>query len=228
MPYDELDDNKLEVSHKEHGGSTTPSSAEAGSRPHHHDIDAGFDPEFVKRVTRKVDWRLIPVLTCMYAVSLIDRTNLSYARQANEAHMDKELGTGGNNMRYSIITAVFFVPYIILEIPSQLGLRQFGARYWLGSAVILWGIAELAMGFVTNWQQLAALRAVLGAFESALFPGAAYLLACWYPRKLMASRNVVFYNVAALLGNLSSPLGYTYTLLHRRRNLSGWAWMFIL
>lgn len=58
--------------------------------------------------------------------------------------MDKELGTYIGD-RYSIITLVFFVPYIIFEIPSQLGLRKFGAKIWLGSAVVLWGVSNWMM-----------------------------------------------------------------------------------
>lgn len=72
-------------------------------------IDEGFDPALVKRTSRKIDWRLIPILTAMYCVSLIDRTILSLARQANEMHMDKQLGTNLGS-RYSIITMIFFIP----------------------------------------------------------------------------------------------------------------------
>jgi hypothetical protein len=81
------------------------------------DIDYGFEAAEVKRITKKVDRRLIPVLSMMYAISLIDRTNLAIARAANENHMNTELGTGGDNDRYSIITLTFFVPYIIFELP---------------------------------------------------------------------------------------------------------------
>jgi MFS family permease len=189
-------DEKLEIGHNEYP-SNNSSNVEAALAPPI-EIDEGFDPEFVKRTIRKIDWRLIPVLIAMYCVSLIDRTNLSYARQANNGYMNKELALAGENNRYSIITAIFFVPYIILELPcefgspregtyliatnpsAQFGLRKFGARYWLGGAVILWGVAQLGMAFVKTWEQLAAVRAVLGAFESALFPGASYLVACWY------------------------------------------------
>jgi hypothetical protein len=80
-------------------------------------IDHGFDPEEVKRVTRKVDRRLIPVLSLMYAISLIDRTNLAIARAANNNQFDKDLGTGSDNDYYSIITLLFFIPYIIFEMP---------------------------------------------------------------------------------------------------------------
>lgn len=68
------------------------------------------------------------------------RTNLAIARSANEVKMDREIGTNQGD-RYSIITLVFFIPYIIFEIPSQFGLRKFGAKLWLGSAVVLWGVS---------------------------------------------------------------------------------------
>lgn len=87
------------------------------------DIDEGFDPAEVKKLTRRIDFRLIPVLASMYAISLVDRTNLAIARAANDSQMDKDLGTGGLNNRYSIITLVFFIPYIIFELPVRRGLR---------------------------------------------------------------------------------------------------------
>ncbi|KLT43898.1 MFS general substrate transporter [Cutaneotrichosporon oleaginosum] len=184
--------------------------------------------ENVKRVTRKVDWRLIPMLILMYAISLIDRTNLSVARTANDNKFDEELGTDGDNNRYSIITVLFFVPYIIFELPSQFGLRAFGARLWLGSAVVLWGFVMLGMGFAQNWQTLAALRAILGLFESALFPGAAFLISCWYPRKELAFRNVVFYITSALGSSFAKLIGFGFSHLDGRAGLSGWQWMFIM
>lgn len=71
---------------------------------HYEDIDEGYDPAFIKRVTRKIDLRLIPILSLMYCISLIDRTNLSITRAANEMRMNKELELIGN--RYSIATIV--------------------------------------------------------------------------------------------------------------------------
>ncbi|CAK9785899.1 unnamed protein product [Cutaneotrichosporon oleaginosum] len=205
--------------------------SDASEGPHHHSsrpaVDEGFDPAFLRSTVRKVDWRLIPILTAMYCVSLIDRTNLSLARQGNEMHMDRELGTNLGN-RYSIITLTFFVPYIIFEIPSQVGLRFFGARWWLASATTLWGIVMIGMGLARNWETLAALRAILGLFESALFPGAAFLISCWYPRKQMAVRNSCFFIFAGLVGSASAPIGYCFTLMHGLGGYSGWAWVFIM
>jgi len=79
-------------------------------------IDEGYDPDLVKRTVRKIDWRLLPILAAMYSVSIIDRANLGLARAANNFHMDKELGTNQGN-RYSTITIVFFVTYMVFEFP---------------------------------------------------------------------------------------------------------------
>lgn len=79
----------------------------------------------------------------------------------------------------------------------------------------------IGMGFAPTWEALAAMRAVLGLFESALFPGAAYLISCWYPRRDMAMRNVTFYICAAVAGSFAKPIGYAFSLLHGHSGKSG-------
>jgi hypothetical protein len=81
------------------------------------DIDEGFDPAVVKKLIRRCDWRVVPILSAMYYVSLVDRTNLSLARQANNEQMNIDLNLGGTSNHYSIATLIFFVPYIVFEIP---------------------------------------------------------------------------------------------------------------
>lgn len=85
-----------------------------------------------------------------------------------------------------------------------------------------------AMGAVTNWRQLTALRAILGAFEATLFPGAAYLIACWYPRKQMALRNAVFYVMSIVVSGLSAILAWGISQLNGRTGRAGWRWIFII
>lgn len=109
----DVDSEKGEIAHLEKGEVVDD----------HHDaqtddIDAGFDPAFVKQTMRKVDWRLVPILALLYAISLIDRTNLALARAANNLQMDRDIGTG-EGMHYSIVTLLFFVPYVIFEVPVR-------------------------------------------------------------------------------------------------------------
>jgi MFS family permease len=80
----------------------------------------------------------------------------------------------------------------------------------------------MCFGFVTSWQQLTALRALLGVFESALFPGAAFLISCWYPRKSMGVRNTAFYFSATGIGGLSSILAWVISQMHGKSGKSGW------
>jgi MFS family permease len=228
---------KGEISHSEGHYSPDPYHERPEDLEDHRsrqvDIDHGFDPHEINTTVRKVDLRLIPILSAMYCISLIDRTNLSLARAANKLQMNIDLdlakadGSSQGN-RYGLATIMFFIPYIILEVPSQLGLRKFGAKWWLGTATVLWGIVMIGMGFVTNWQSLVALRAVLGIFESCLFPGAAFLISCWYPRHQMAMRNSFFYCLSIVLSGLSSIMAWGISQLHTRNNLHGWQWIFII
>jgi hypothetical protein len=105
---------KLEFQHSE-GYGEKPIDVEATS-PENVPVDYGFDPVMLKKIVRKIDLRLIPILSAMYCISLIDRTNLSLARAANKNAMDIKLGLNVGQ-RYSIATLIFFIPYIILEVP---------------------------------------------------------------------------------------------------------------
>lgn len=86
----------------------------------------------------------------------------------------------------------------------------------------------IGMGFVTNYQGLIGLRAVLGIFESVLFPGAAFLISCWYPRHQMATRNSFFYCLSIVFSGLSSIMAWGISQLHTRAGLHGWQWIFII
>lgn len=188
-------------------------------------VDEGFDPVFLRKTLTKIDWRLVPFLAALYSISLIDRTNISLARAAG-------MGTALElqiSPRYSIAVLMFFIPYILLEIPSQIGLRKFGAAIWLSTAVTLWGCMMLAMGFVKTWQQLTALRALVGIFEAALFPGAAYLISCWYIRRQVQIRLSFFYVMSVFVTGLSSILAYGLARIATVSDaLDGWQWIFVV
>jgi hypothetical protein len=120
--------------------------------------DEGYDPAVIKRIRRKIDWRLVPPLSALYAISLIDRTNISLAAQAGmirELRLQPPLARE-NYYGYAVIA--FFPPYIAFELFSNIGMRRVGARWWLPTACVLWSIVLIGMAFVHNWQGLTALR----------------------------------------------------------------------
>ncbi|KAJ2928711.1 hypothetical protein H1R20_g8390, partial [Candolleomyces eurysporus] len=167
--------------------------------------DAHYDPKFVERTLRHVDWRMLPLLGLLYAIALIDRTNLGVARISG-MEQDLRLDIGE---RYSIASMIYFPPYILLEIPGNLILQWIGARSWLTICVVGWGAAQVGMAFVPNWNLLCLTRALLGVFEAGFFPALTFIITTWYKRGEVQKR-------LALLSKFENT------------GLNGWQWIFLL
>lgn len=120
------------------------------------------DPQYEKALIRKIDKRLLPILGALYSIALIDRVNISAAYVVG---MGVDLGLGIGK-RYTIALLVFFIPYFIFELPSNIVLRKVGSANWLSFIAFSWGTVMLGQGFVQNWYGLAACRALLGLFEA--------------------------------------------------------------
>ncbi|KAG8759921.1 hypothetical protein FRC14_004579 [Serendipita sp. 396] len=189
------------------------------------DAEAGsWDSAFAKRTMRHVDLRVLPILAALYSISLIDRTNTSNAYVAG-AGKDLQLYIGA---RYSIITVIFFVPYIIFELPSNIIVRRVGVAKLLGTITLAWGIVMLGMGFVKHWWQLAICRALLGFLEAGFFPACAYLISTWYIRREVQKRMTAFYMLSVVVGGFSSAIGGGISKLKGKHGLNGWQWIFII
>ncbi|KAJ2912564.1 hypothetical protein MD484_g7862, partial [Candolleomyces efflorescens] len=187
-------------------------------------LDAHYDPEYVRRTLRQIDWRMLPLLGFLYAIALIDRTNLGIARIAG-MERDLQLHIGE---RYSIASMIYFPPYIILQIPGNIILRWIGARSWLTICVVGWGAAQIGMGFVPNWGLLCLTRVLLGVFEAGFFPALAFIITTWYKRHEVQKRLAGFYLISIVLGGFSAILAYALQLLRGKGGLNGWQWIFII
>ncbi|KXJ86564.1 major facilitator superfamily domain-containing protein [Microdochium bolleyi] len=176
-----------------------------------------------KRVVKKIDRRLIPIMAILYLLSHIDRGNIGNAKIEG---MDKDLGLVDN--QYNIASTIFFVPYIIFEIPSNVVLKKVRPSIWLSFLVLTWGIVMTCMGTVRNFDQLIACRVLLGIFEAGFFPGAVYIISTWYPRHELQQRLALFYTASAFSGALSGLLAYGIARMDGMRGIAGWRWIFII
>ncbi|KAH9485504.1 MFS transporter prlL [Psilocybe cubensis] len=177
-----------------------------------------------KSLIRRVDWRMLPLLGTLSALSLVDRSNLGLARIVGMDHA-LHLSVGA---RYSIVTLIYFIPYIALQLPSNVFLRRLGAINWLAFLVVSWGLVQLSMGFVPTWGYLALCRVLLGAFEAGFFPAMVYIITTWYTRHEVQTRIAAFYIVGVVVGGFSAIFAYVLSLLRGRLGVSGWAWIFII
>ncbi|QDS68817.1 hypothetical protein FKW77_006268 [Venturia effusa] len=177
-----------------------------------------------RRIIRKIDIRLLPVLAVIYSFALIDRVNLPNARIAG---MDEDLGMSIGN-RYSLVSMIFFVPYTIFQFPANIAIRKLGAAVWLSFLVVLWGCVSIGMGFTKEWTQLLGCRVILGVLEAGYYPGCIFLLSCWYCRFEVQKRFSAFYLLALLASGFSSILAYGIMQMKGVGGLNGWRWIFII
>lgn len=164
-----------------------------------------FTEKQQRKILWRIDTRLVLTLGFMYCVSLMDRTNLGLAAIGGMA-VDLVL----IDFRYSTITLVFFITYVLLQPAATVVLRRLGPRLFLPSITLLWGITMICFGFLKTWTQMVGLRIVLGIFEAGFFPGCAYLLSCWYPRFELQKRNAVFYLIGSMASAFSGILAYGF------------------
>ncbi|KAK9786222.1 putative Transporter [Seiridium cardinale] len=175
-------------------------------------------------VCRRIDRRLLPILGIMYSISLIDRTNLGLALVAG---MQEDLGLGVAN-RYTIVVMLFFVTYIVFEIPSNLILPRVGPANWLAFLGVSFGAILIGMGFTKSWETMALCRALLGVVEAGFLPGCTYLITCWYTRFEVGKRISGFWILSVLASAFSAIFAYVLTLLSGKAGLRGWSWIFII
>ncbi|KAK8228866.1 general substrate transporter [Phyllosticta capitalensis] len=184
----------------------------------------GYSPQEQRKLIHRIDRRLVVTVGVMYCISLMDRTNLS---AANIAGMSVELDMV-KGYRYSLVTLVFFITYVVFQ-PLSTGLvRKIGPRLHLAAITVFWGATMIGMGFAPTWNALAGLRALLGIFEAGFFPSAVYLLSTWYVRYDMGKRYSVFYIIGCVASACAGILAYGLMQMDGLANLSGWKWIFII
>ncbi|KAJ8488534.1 hypothetical protein ONZ45_g13922 [Pleurotus djamor] len=179
---------------------------------------------FERRTMLHVDLRLLPLLSIVYAIALIDRINLGVARTAGMGE-DLKLTVGA---RYSIVTCLYFIPYILGQLPGNLVLRRLGARNWLAFCVVSWGAVQLGMGFVPTWGYLILCRILLGLFEAPFFPSLVYIISTWYKRYEVQKRLAAFYLSSITISGFSPIFAYALSLLDGKGGIAGWEWIFII
>ena len=144
-------------------------------------------PEAGNRILRKVSLRLMPFLCLLYFVNYLDRVNIGFAGPNG---MNRELGLSATV--FGLASGIFFLGYLVLEVPSNLALHRFGARRWLARIMLTWGVLATVMAFVPSATALIVLRFLLGIAEAGFFPGIILYLTYWFPAAQRAKAVALF------------------------------------
>lgn len=152
--------------------------------------------------------------------SFIDRSNIG---NANIAGLSADLALQGT--QYNVALLVFYIPYIVADVPSNWLVKRFRAGVYLPVLITLWGLVCTFMGFTKSYAGLVACRALLGLFEGGILGGVIIYLAFFYRRGQMLLRSGLFYCAAPLSGAfgglLASGLSRIEVGEYRR-----WPWIF--
>ncbi len=167
--------------------------------------------------------RLIPFLLLCYVVSYLDRVNVGFAK----LQMLSDLQF--SEVVYGLGAGIFFIGYVIFEIPSNMILVRVGPRIWISRIMVTWGIVSGLMMFVTTPSSFYILRFMLGAAEAGFIPAILYYLTIWFPSSQRGKASALFLAGIPLSGIIGGPLsGWIMSGLNGFAGLAGWQWMFVL
>jgi MFS family permease len=178
---------------------------------------------FEDAVARKVSLRIIPFLFICYVVSYLDRINIGFAK----FQMQDTLGF--SDVIYGTGAGVFFIGYMLFEVPSNVLLKRIGAKKTLSRIMILWGLAGCCMALVSTPTQFYVCRFMLGACEAGFVPGAIYYISCWFPKRRQGKALGAFLSGIPIAGLIGGPLsGWVLTHFDGVTGMRGWQWMYML
>lgn len=172
---------------------------------------------------RRVAWRIMPLAIICFLFSYFDRINISFAK----AQMQQELGL--SDAAYGLAASMFFVGYVLFEVPSSLGLKRYGAPAWICRIMVSWGLATAALVFAYTQYTLYFLRFLIGVMEAGFGPAILFYLACWFPRKHLAKMNGLWFLAVPLAGAVGGPAaGVLLGTMDGVLGLAGWHWLFLM
>src|SRR5713226_1769048 len=173
------------------------------------------------RARRRVAYRLLPFVFLLYLIAYIDRVNVSFANLRMSADL------GFSDGVYGLGVGVFYIGYVLFEIPGALIVERWSARKWIARIMISWGMVSILTGFVHSAGQFYAVRFFLGVAEASFFPGMIVYLTHWFCARDRSRAIACLYAAVPAASLVSSPLAGWLLGVHWQ-GLAGWRWLFVL
>ena len=173
------------------------------------------------RARRRIAYRLLPFVFLIYVVNYIDRVNVSFANLRMSADL------GFSDRVYGLGVGMFYLTYVLFEIPGAVIVERWSARKWIARIMISWGIVTILTGFVHNVTQFYAARFFLGLVEASFFPGMIVYLTHWFCSRDRGRAIACLYTAVPTASLIGSPIAGWLLGVHWWQ-LPGWRWLFIL
>jgi ACS family tartrate transporter-like MFS transporter len=174
-----------------------------------------------ERTRRRINRRLLPFLFLLYVIAFLDRINVSFAG----LDMTRELGF--SDRVFGLGSGIFFVGYVLLEIPGTLLVELWSARKWIARIMISWGLVGSLTGLIHTAHQFYWARFILGVAEAGFFPGVVVYLTHWYREQDRARAMAMFMSAIPIAQVIGAPISGALLRIHWL-GYPGWRWLLIL
>src|SRR5262245_4389489 len=181
-----------------------------------------MEEDAVRRAAAKATRRLVPFLFLIYVAAYVDRVNVSFAQLQLKDDLDF------SDTIFGLGAGIFSLGYVLFGIPSNLMLARFGARRWLATIMVVWGIISASMMFIGGAAGFYVLRFLLGAAEAGFFPGILLFLTWWFPEEERTRVIALFLTALSAAYVVGGPLSGGLLELDGFAGLDGWQWLFLV
>jgi ACS family tartrate transporter-like MFS transporter len=177
--------------------------------------------EVDQRARRRIAVRLLPFVLAMYVVCYVDRVNVAFANLRMSADL------GFSDRAYGLGVGMFFVGYILFEVPGAIIVERWSARKWMARIMISWGLITILTGFIHTARQFYVFRLLVGVSEASFFPGIIVYLTHWF-RHSDRAKAIGFFYIGVPGAQVAGSLIAGWLLGVNWLGVAGWRWLFIL
>ncbi|WWC98831.1 hypothetical protein V866_005724 [Kwoniella sp. B9012] len=179
-----------------------------------------------RRLVRKLDWHIMPILFAMYFLNKTDQNSIANARLGS---LEKDLHLRGN--QFNVCVSVLYAGYTLVQIPSNLLMStgRVSPSIWMTCWMMAWAVVSGATAAVQSYGSLFAVRFLLGFTEAPFYPGALYLLSIFYTRREIASRVAILYSAVIFSSSVGGLItAAVFSTLDGKHGIVGWRWLFLI
>jgi len=178
-----------------------------------------------KKLKRRIDSLIMPLVILVYLMNYIDRNNYAAARLQG---LEKDLHLKGD--QYQLGLSILFVAYILAQVPSNLVLNHLGKpSLYLGFFTTAWGLVSACTSQVKTAGGIIACRFILGLVEAPFFAGVLFYLSKWYTKSELNLRMSIFYSGSLISGAFGNLIAAGILKgLNGTRGLAPWQWLYII
>ncbi|KAH7887035.1 major facilitator superfamily domain-containing protein [Phlebopus sp. FC_14] len=189
------------------------------------DVLVPLDPSAEERkLLRKLDTRILPIASLLYMFAYLDRSNLGNARL--QGLPQDVLGGDPTGLLFDWLVSVFFIPYILCQVPWTVLSKCFNPRIWIGCSAVLWGSCSTLMAAGNSFTGLLIARLGLGFFEAAFGPSVVLYLSFYYTKAEYGTRVAYWFGFAAVAGAFGGLIAHG--IQHIETSVATWRLLFII